>query len=196
MQYPHITATDVQRSASTFLADYHSSLELPIPIEDIVELKMQIALSVIPGIKDLIGVDSFISSDFQHIVVDEFSFTKYVERTRFSLAHEIGHLILHKDWYEKYGPENLEDYLSFYDRIDPEQYKFMEIQAHTFAGLVLVPTEPLKDELAQRLGKVPHMEQPEILAPIFQDLLNTFQVSGEVMLRRLQKEEIVESNSK
>ncbi len=194
MQPPNLTLSSVIKASEDFLKNFHPSLSLTIPIEDIVELKMKIALVVIPGIKDLIGVDSFISADFSQITVDEYSFTTYVERTRFSIAHEVGHFVLHKDWYEHNGPKSIEDYLIFYDKIDPEIYKFLEIQAQTFAGLVLVPKEALVKELKRKLGAVPSLEAPEILAPVFQDLLDVFQVSGEVMLRRLQKENIVKNN--
>lgn len=108
--------------------------------------------------------------------------------------HEVGHLVLHKNWYEKYGPKSLEDYLSFHERIDKEVYKYLEIQAHTFAGLVLVPTNLLLKELKNRIGKVPSHETPEILIPIAQDLLDIFRVSGEVVWRRLQKEGIIKIN--
>lgn len=195
MQGSNLKYADVARAAENFLQKYHHSLILPIPIEEIVEHKMNIALFAISGIKSLIGVDAFISADFSQITIDEYHFTKFPERTRFSIAHEIGHLILHKKWYEKYGPKNLGDYLNFHDRIDNEIYRYTEIQAQTFAGLVLVPKNSLFDELKKRLGKVPQLEAPEVLAPIAQDLLETFQVSGDVMLRRLQKEKIVKSNS-
>lgn len=195
MQPPNLTLSNVKRAAEDFIKNFHPSFSLPVPIEDIVELEMKIALVVIPGIKDLIGVDSFISSDFSQITVDEYSFTTYVERTRFSIAHEIGHFVLHKGWYERNGPKNLEDYLTFYDKIDPEIYKFLEIQAQTFAGLVLVPRELLLRKLKMQLGQIPVSEDLEILAPAFQDLINDFQVSGDVILRRLQKEGVVKSNS-
>ncbi|MBI2019775.1 ImmA/IrrE family metallo-endopeptidase [Candidatus Daviesbacteria bacterium] len=194
MQPPNITLSNVIRASEDFLEQFHSTLLLPIPIEEIVELKMGIALVVIPGIKDLIGVDSFISADFSQITVDEYSFTTYLERTRFSIAHEIGHYILHKDWYEQNGPKSIEDYLTFYDRIDSEVYKYLEIQAQTFAGLVLVPKEALLKELKNKMGYVPTQEALEIFAPVYQDLLNAFQVSGEVLLRRLQKDGIVKNN--
>jgi len=67
----------------------------------------------------------------------------------------------------------------------------MEIQAQTFAGLVLVPTELLKNEFKSRLGRIPINEDVEILQPIFNDLLTTFKVSGEVLYRRMVKEGIV-----
>lgn len=195
MQSPNLRLIDVVRAADEFLKTYHPSLSLPIPIEDIVERKIDMALFAIPGIKSLIGVDAFISSDFTQITIDEDCFVKYPERTRFSIAHEIGHLILHKDWYEKYGPKNLEDYLSSHDRMDGQIYKYIEIQAQTFASLILVPKELLLGELEKRLGRIPSMESPEVLAPFVQDLPEIFKVSDAVILRRLQKESIVKSNS-
>ena len=195
MQSPNLRLIDVVRAADEFLKTYHPSLSLPIPIEDIVERKIDMALFAIPGIKSLIGVDAFISSDFTQITIYEDCFVKYQERTRFSIAHEIGHLILHKDWYEKHGPKNLEDYLSSHDRMDGQIYRYIEIQAQTFAGLILVPKKLLLGELEKRLGRIPSMESPEILAPFIQDLPEIFKVSDAVILRRLQKENIIKFNS-
>lgn len=195
MQSPNLRLIDVVHAADKFLKVYHSSLSLPIPIEEIVEQKMDITLFAVPGIKSLIGIDAFISSDFTQITIDEDCFVKYPERTRFSIAHEVGHLILHKDWYEKYGPKNLEDYLSSHDRMDGGIYKYIEIQAQTFAGLVLVPKDLLLEELIKRLSRVPSMEPPEVLAPFIQDLPEIFKVSDAVILRRLQKEKIIKFNS-
>lgn len=195
MQGPNLKFTDVAHAADNFLKNYHPSLSLPIPIEEIVEHKMKIAIFAVPGIKSLIGIDAFISSDFSQITVDEDCFVKFPERTKFSIAHEVGHLILHKDWYEKYGPKNFEDYLTSHDRIDNQVYKYIEIQAHTFAGLVLVPKDLLLNELKKRLGRIPSLEAPEVLAPAVQDLPEVFKVSDAVVLRRLQKEGIVKINS-
>lgn len=195
MQGPKLNLRDVAIAADKFLKDYHTPNKLPIPIEDIVEIKMGIALYAVPGIKPLLGIDAFISSDFTQITVDEESLLKFPERTRFSIAHEMGHFILHQDWYKKYGPQNIDDYLTFHERIDANSYKYIEIQAHTFAGLILVPTTELLIQLKLKLGRIPNLEAPEILIPVANDLLDVFQVSGDVMLRRLQREGIVKSNS-
>lgn len=195
MQVPNLRYADVVYVADNFLKKYHPSFTLPIPFEEIVEIRMKIFVMAVPGIKSLLGIDAFISSDFSQITIDENYFIKFPERTRFSIAHEIGHLVLHKEWYGKYGPKNFEDYLTFHDRIDNQVYKYIEIQAHTFAGLVLVPKNLLLKELRKRLSRIPSHENPEILIPVAQDLLEIFQVSGDVMLRRLQKEGIVKSSN-
>lgn len=53
-------------------------------------------------------------------------------RSRFDLAHEIGHLILHKN----VGNE-----------LDSERYKLKESQAHRFAGALLLPAELLAEQI-------------------------------------------------
>lgn len=184
---PHVT-----KAANAFLKKYHPKLDLPVPIEEIVEIKMGIAVSAVPGIKDLLGVDAFIRFDFKEIVVDEDSFNRYIERTRFSLAHEIAHYALHKDWYEKFGPKSIKDFPNFWDNVDKNAYKFAEIQANTFAGLVLVPDRQLEEEFSSLLGS--EMTLPveiEAIARNIPDLANKFCVSPETVLIRLERKGLV-----
>ena len=188
-----LTLAEVNRKANEFLQKYNPAGNLPIPIEEIVELQMHIALVVVPGIKELLGIDAFISSDFSQITIDEYAYENYAERTKFSIAHEIGHSILHAEWYQNHGPKNLDDYLTFHERINQESYKYLEIQANTFAGLVLVPTTPLITLLRTKLGRTPSNEDLSVLLPIFQELLDVFKVSGEMLLIRMQKEKLVKS---
>ena len=58
-----------------------------------------------------------------------------------------------------------------------------------------MPKELLLGELEKRLGRIPSMEPPEVLAPFIQDLPEIFRVSDAVILRRLQKENIIKLNS-
>lgn len=197
MKAPNLKLKDVLQAASKFLQRYHPSVDLPIPIEKIVEIQMGIAIVVVPGIRKLLSIDSFISSGFSQITIDEYYFNKYEERTRFSIAHETGHFVLHHDWYKKYGPKNIEDHLTFHDRIEPEVYKYIEIQAHTFAGLVLVPPKVLKDKFLPALNAL-GLERPdplELLAPVINDLATDFAVSSEVIVRRLARDGLVELTS-
>lgn len=186
-----LTMAQVRRAADEFLDEYNPGGELPVPIEDIAELKLGIFLCAIPGIKNLIGIDGYITSDFTQITIDEYCYKTFVERTRFTIAHEIGHKVLHQDWYSKNGPKDLNDHQVFFSKVSEKDYRYMEIQAQTFAGLVLVPTRLLNKELINKLGKLPENEDAEILQPIFNDLLNIFKVSGEVLYRRMVREGII-----
>lgn len=191
MKRLEITLKHVQGEAERFLKQYHPLNTLPVPIEDIVELQMKIGLNVVKGIKQLVDTDAFINREFNEIFVDEHSFEKFPARTRFSIAHEIGHLVLHKDWYEQNGPKNIEDYLKYVDALDEQTYKYIERQANTFAGLVLIPTEHLVKLMKKHLGRVPSEEEPELLSGIIQDLPTIFDVSEMPILWRLQDEKMI-----
>ena len=123
--------------------------------------------------------------------IDDLSFKKYPARTRFSIAHEIGHLILHQGWYENNGPRDIDGYLEFLDQTNAETYKRIERQASTFAGLILIPTKHLTEIIKHRIGKLPINEEPELLAGIIQDLPVIFNVSEMPILWRLQDEGII-----
>ena len=65
MQGPKLNLKDVASAADKFLKAYHSPNKLPIPIEEIVEIKMGIALYAVPGIKPLLGIDADGTNDCQ-----------------------------------------------------------------------------------------------------------------------------------
>jgi Zn-dependent peptidase ImmA (M78 family) len=54
-----------------------------------------------PGLHTLIETDGFITSDLKEIYVDESVYTKWPNRYRFTLAHEVGHAILHRDLFRQ-----------------------------------------------------------------------------------------------
>jgi hypothetical protein len=191
MEIVSLSMKQVRQAADNFLRDYNPNNQLPVDIEKIAELDLKIFLCVIPGIKNLIGIDGFINSDFSQITVDDSCYNKFHERTRFTIAHEIGHKILHQSWYEKNGPKDFKSFQEFSPKISEKDYRYMEIQAQTFAGLVLVPTELLKKEIFERLGKLPEKEDVEILQSIIFDLVGIFEVSSDVIYRRMVTEGLI-----
>lgn len=181
--------------ANEFLKKYHPNFFLPIPIEEIVEQKLKIKITQEMSLKKDYDVEGFLISDFSTIFVDFNMYLKHENRTRFTIAHEVGHLILHRDIFKKLNINSVEKLNDFSIKLTDEQYGWLEYQAYSFASHVLVPKDLLIKELKKRIGKIPSMERPEVLAPIIQDLPDIFNVSDAVMLRRLQKEEIIQSNS-
>ena len=181
--------------ADEFLKKYHPGLLLPIPIEEIAEQKLKLKIKEKTDLKKDYDVDGFLLSDLTTIFLDLNTYLKYENRTRFTIAHEVGHLILHSEIFKKLNINSVEKLNDFSIKLTDEQYSWFEYQAYSFASQVLVPKNLLLDELKKRLGRIPSMEPPEILASAVQDLPDIFQVSDAVILRRLQKEEIVKSNS-
>jgi len=94
------------------------------------------------GIKKILGKITF--NPLEIFICKELNKDKH--RWRFTLAHEIGHLILHHGILKKYLDENIDndstidithdDVVSFYN-------KRLEIQANIFASRLLIPQEKL-----------------------------------------------------
>jgi len=94
------------------------------------------------GINKLLGKITF--NPLEIFVSNDLNKNKH--RWKFTLAHEIGHLILHHSILKKYLDENIdndstidithEDIVSFYN-------KRLEIQANIFASRLLIPQEKL-----------------------------------------------------
>lgn len=192
---PRLSYSKIGEIANQFLTDYHPTLELPIPIEEIAESKLKLTITQEMNLKKDYDVDGFLTSDLSIIFIDFDLYMKHENRTRLTIAHEVGHLIIHGKLFKDLNINSTKDLNSIIEQVTDDDYRWLEYQAYSFAGQVLVPKQLLIKELEERLDKVPSSETPEVILPILQDLLDVFQVSGEVMLRRLQKEGIVKVNN-
>ena len=92
---------EIRNYANHFLKQYHPCREIPIPIEEIAEFQMGLDIVPVLGMLKNFDVDGFTSSDLSNIYVDEFIYSNRPGRYRFTLAHEVGHIILHKEIYSK-----------------------------------------------------------------------------------------------
>lgn len=191
----HLSYKEIGKIADEFLAQYHPELSLPIPIEKIAENKLNLKILEEVDLKKNYDVDGFLTSDMETIFIDLNLYLNFENRTKFTIAHEIGHFVLHGELFKKLDINSIETLSSLSSKITDEEYSWLEYQAYSFASQVLVPKKSFFEEIEKRLGKIPQLETPEVLATIAQDLLEVFQVSGEVILRRLQKEGIVKNNS-
>jgi IrrE N-terminal-like domain len=131
---------------------------IPTPIEEIAEIKCGLDIIPLPGLRDLLEIDGFISSDLSCITIDQFVLERRLNRYRFTLAHELGHLHMHRDIYAELKFGSLNEWKQFQKDVDEADYSWVEYQAYAFAGLVLVPTGHLKAqfqraaEAAERIG--------------------------------------------
>lgn len=195
LQIKHLSYQKIGQISDEFLAKYHPKLSLPIPIEEIAENKLNLKIFEEMDLKKNYDVDGFLTSDLENIFIDFNLYMNFENRTKFTIAHEIGHFVLHGELFKKLSINSVETLSTLSSKITDEEYDWLEYQAYSFASQVLVPKKALFEEIMKRLGKIPQSESPEVLATIAQDLLDVFQVSGEVILRRLQKEGIVKFNS-
>ena len=100
LEIPYLTYSDIGKRAQDFLSQYHPSLELPIPIEAIIDVKIGLDIVPFPNLYKDYGLSGYLSCDRTAIFVDEVQSDQYEEKYRYTLAHELGHYVLHRSCYE------------------------------------------------------------------------------------------------
>jgi len=135
---------EIKLAADKFREE-HWGTEIPVDIEKIIDFKLGIDVVPISGLRSQCDTDALIASNWQQIYVDNGHYTddRYQSRIRFSLAHEIGHFVLHKALWEKLGIKSISDFYKVYDVFPEGDYSIIESQANKFAGHLLVPRSVL-----------------------------------------------------
>ena len=90
----------IRQKAEKFRRNYVKPIDLvPVPIIEIVELELGIQPIPKAGLKRRIDIDGFLTNNLKYICVDldVYMDERQINRLRFIYAHEIGHLILHKN---------------------------------------------------------------------------------------------------
>ncbi|MEK6679458.1 MAG: ImmA/IrrE family metallo-endopeptidase [Nitrospirota bacterium] len=193
---------DLRKKADEFLVTYNPSGAIPVPIEEIVEFDFGINVVPVLGLQREFEVEGFTSSDLKNIYVDEYVYTDYLNRYRFTLAHEIGHIILHRNLYNANRFSSIAGWKEFINSMTEEEHGWLEYQGYAFAGLVLVPRESLikhTSELVKKIkGKKISLEQNWDFAweLIIAHLGKAFQVSSSVIEKRVDKDGIKEKYKK
>jgi hypothetical protein len=176
-----------------FLDRYRRTRELPVPIEEIIELDFRMDVVDCPGISEAIDHESFLTSDMDAIWIDASLAQPRMEpRRRFTLAHELGHRLLHGDIYKCLSLHSIEEWKIFLRAIPLAQTSYMEFHAHCFAGLILVPDDVLRGETEKAIALVQEQgilfdQDSEFAWDSASRYLgdHVFRVSAEVIRRRL-----------
>ena len=164
---PFITRGKIIEEADIFRKKFWNNT-VPVDIEKIIEQKFNINIIPIPNLMESCYTDAFITYDWKSIYVDNKKYMddRYEGRLRFSLAHEIGHLILHREIYPGFGINSSQDFYKFFENINQEQYNYFEGQANKFASYLLIPDDILQGERRELLSNY------EIPDGIDEDILN------------------------
>lgn len=191
---PVLSYEDLRVKADDFLARFHPSRKIPVPIEEIIEFQLGMNIVPLPGLKDQLEIDGFISGDLSTITVDDHIYTKVFNRYRFTLAHEIGHYWLHRAIYQNAIFGNIDEFKRFVSGIPEEQHNRLEYQAYCFGGLILVPREELVKEIESKVSLLQASGLPAgtigdfAWEYIFSDAAKSFSVSKAVIEKRATKE--------
>ena len=153
---PPLTFQQIADAATKCLADHKWDGNIPVSIEDIVDVGYGLDLVPTPNLESRFSTVAFITHDLKEIRVDDFVFRKQPYRLRFSLAHELGHLILHQVVYEQLAFKTPDEWKQSMDALGKANYNSLERQADTFGRLLLVPPTVFRlkfDEVATALAK-------------------------------------------
>lgn len=191
MDVPFLSYDRIKAEAARVRLQGNYAKRFPVDIELIVERDYQIDVVPIRGLQDRFNIDAFISWDMTTISVDEFVLENRLNRYRFTLAHELGHRVLHRDVLQTMKCESIEDWKSQMRDFPERAYGFLEYQANTFANCLLI----LADELDRRFdaaieqikdaGLNPSQYPDECLDAMATGLGKQFEVSREAILHRV-----------
>jgi hypothetical protein len=140
---PALSFQDVAQAATDFLKKYHPSFEIPIPIEQIIDVQMGIDIIPFPRLYKDHRLNGFLTHDRSSIWVDEIQGEQFYEKYRYTLAHEIAHYVLHGEIYEEASFKTLQDYIKWRLVMPRKEIGWFEAHGNQFAGHVLVPSGPL-----------------------------------------------------
>ena len=167
----------------------HATFAIPIPIEEIIEVKYRIDIVPVPGLQnfDCVG---YIDSGLSSIYVDEYIYGHWPTRYRFTLAHEFSHLILHEAYYGSFQFGTVQEWKIAVAGVPPEVHMRLEYQANMFAGYILVPTQQLLEQASLAVGTVEQngldARRSDVQGYMEGHLAKVFDVSDSVISRRMQ----------
>jgi len=193
---PFLDSHIIKEKADNFRKKFWDA-SIPVDIEYVLDVKLKINVITIPNLKNLCPTHALITSSWDAIYVDNdiYNNERYLNRLRFSYAHEIGHYILHKELYRSFGINNIEGFYKLFEIITPDQYGYLESQANKFANYLLVPRQILnaeKKKIIKTIQKTPELisiNKATLNSYISQPLSNIFGVSDKVIEIALNQEE-------
>ena len=197
-----LTAEMVREAAEEFRRSYVFSDGIPVGIELIIQQTMGIQTIPMENLQLDCDMEGYISRDFRYIYVDKrlYDDDNYYKRVRFTIAHEIGHLVLHRSKIEMMKFNSEDEWKNFRIKLENDSLIWFEWQANEFAGRLLVPldqlviafkearTEILKKNISWNAPKIDDEDLFSMIAPI---IAPKFDVSPLVIEKRITKEKII-----
>lgn len=194
---PFLPYEKIGQLAEAFIAKYHPSRAIPVPIEDIIDVKLGIDIFPVPGLTTAFsnegddGIEAFVNSSLTQITVDKDAYDRQTNRYRFSIAHELGHIQLHANIFSKLIVDSIDQWKEVVRSIPQYEYAWLEWQAHAFAGQLLVPSKELNEQFVFCAAQIreAHLDpNGEAERDAIEKHLGTiFAVSSEVIHRRIEK---------
>lgn len=191
-----LTVQQIGEAAENVLNGHQLERAIPVEIEEIIEFGVEIEIRPVKALYDRFGFEGALSHDLQTILVDADIQHRNLNRYRFTLAHELGHYVLHGGYISSLIFDEKSDWKKAVTGIDPKSYGRMEYQAYMFAGHILVPTQSLVDSCkeAQEIAIERNIDLSAMgegaISYVAGWIAKEYKVSTSVIERRLRNEKI------
>lgn len=194
----------VWQAVETFRARYlvGQLAQLPVDVLTVAEIDLKLDPLRFDDLWTKYRRDAALTPNFTGIYVDTESYDLWEKggalwkqrRLRFSVAHEIGHYVLHREIASKVAFRDFDEFARWTNDNHGQKYT-LEQEANEFAGRLLVPPERLRqglDSFAPGLEKaMPHwFTSMDARGAFAESATNLFQVSQQAIETRLDREGI------
>ena len=168
--------------------------QYPVDVLQWVEVDLGIEVHPYPGLKRYHQVEGFLGAGLKTLTIDHDLYfeDRYLNRCRFTFAHELSHFYLHRSLFESADFGDIGEYLAFRETISDEDLKWFEWQGYSLGGLLLVPRSRLRGFFNEEMVKnADGLEggaetfQAEALAASIDSGCKFFGVSRQTMIKRL-----------
>ena len=194
------TLSEIREKADAFRAHHWPSGSIPVDIDLIVE-QIGIYLEPIAGLKRACDTVACLSPDMTTISVDQETMMDQHQAFffRFSLAHEVGHLILHGRFFESQRSRKvstIREWVTYVQECSQSAFPaWFEQDADEFAGRLLVPRGHLKEALDKALSAHQNDDlcgfPPDVVREcLAKEIHRVFEVNAPVIAIRLRKEKL------
>jgi len=193
IQIPFLPDEVIRRHADEFRVKYWGD-NIPVDIELIAERNLDLLVIPIPNLRYQAHTEAYLSGNLKEIAYDPI---RPDVRIRFSVAHEIGHLVLHANVITRLRTGSYEEWKELQRTLPDAIWGRAEYQAREFAGRLLVPPQKLIEALMELQPLIERARQiaPDLELPVIKELLSPklarkFFVSDAVIVRRIDAEGI------
>lgn len=176
-----------------------------VPLDLLTFIELELKLDVIPldGLANDFSADAAILSDFTGIYIDGETYDRLdtlpqwrENRLRFTLAHELGHLILHRELFESQAINSKDSLREWLNNHGGEKYR-IEKEANEFGGSLLVPIaelttsfNKLANALDQLRGTHGWQNDDQLRAKTCEQIAPRFGVNAQVIEVRLDRSQL------
>jgi len=149
---PYIEDDDFENISARFLLEHNPNGVIPVSIESIVEFSLIMDIVPVAGLMNSAGINAFITRDKKEIRVDKGLYEHDGTRYRFSLAHELAHMLLgHDKLLDEFV--SVDNWIQYFRDLPGDVYASVEHQANRLAGCILVPIEGFKEKFDEYIKR-------------------------------------------